>query len=86
MGASFFDIFSASVSLSVSFEHYEEFTQTLTFDPSNRCDPAQRAILYLYPLFDKFTGYYSDKPDEIIEWFIPVAPPNNYEFVVECLG
>jgi hypothetical protein len=86
VGASFFDIFSASVSISVSFEHGESFTETLTFDPSGRCNPDQRAILYLYPLFDKFTGTYSDRPGEAIDWFIPVAPPNNYEIVVECLG
>jgi hypothetical protein len=86
VGASFFDIFSASVSIGVSFEHSETFTETLIFDPTGRCDPDQRAILYLYPLFDRFSGYYSDDEDEIIDWYIPVAPPNNYEFQVECLG
>jgi hypothetical protein len=86
VGASFFDIFSASVSVGVEFTHEQEYTETLIFDPSGRCDPNQRAILYLYPLFDRFSGYYSDAPEEIIDWYIPVAPPNNYEFVVECLG
>jgi hypothetical protein len=86
VGASFFDIFSASVSISVSFEYSESFTETLTFDPSGRCDKNQRAILYMYPLFDRYTGWYSDNPGQEIDWFIPVPGPNNYEIAVECLG
>jgi hypothetical protein len=86
VGASFFEIFSASVSISVSFDYSESYPETLTFDPSGSCDENQRYTLYMYPLFDKYSGWYSDNPSQQIDWFIPFGGPNNYEIVVECLG
>ncbi|KAH7392441.1 hypothetical protein DE146DRAFT_634581 [Phaeosphaeria sp. MPI-PUGE-AT-0046c] len=86
VGGSFFELFSASVSLTVSAEYTQSYAETLTFDPTGRCDPGQSAVLYMYPLFDKYTGIYANDVNTAVEWFIPVAPPINTFIDVECLG
>jgi hypothetical protein len=85
MGVNLFEIFSASVSITVTQEFSVSYTETLVFDPSGRCDPAQDAVLYFYPLFDQYVGIFSgDSTEYTIE--IPVEGANNYAIDVECLG
>lgn len=86
VGGSFFEIFSASVSLTVSSDYTESCFETITFDPTGKCDPYQTAVIYMYPLFDKWVGLYSNEPSKTVEWYIPVAPPLNTFPEVECLG
>jgi hypothetical protein len=85
LGANFLQVFSASVFISVAYES-TSYAETLTFDPSGKCDWTQHAIMYMYPLFDKYLGYFTDNPNEDVEWFVPVASPTNHRIEVECLG
>jgi len=84
MGADF-EIFSASVSISVTLEQSWTYTETITFDPTGRCEPAQDAVLYFYPLYDQYVGKFDDS-DTTITIMVPVEGDNNYEMDVECLG
>jgi|TARA_R110002003_G_scaffold38_2_gene2287 hypothetical protein len=85
MGVNLFEIFTASVSISVTQEYSVSYTETITFDPSGRCDPAQDAVLYFYPLFDRYLGMFDDADQEYTIW-VPVAGDSNYAVDVECLG
>ena len=86
IGANFFEVFSASVSISFGYEESMSYASTVKFDPTGRCEPNQRGIPYMYPHFDKYLGYFTDNPDEEVEWFVPVAPPINYRVEMKCLG
>lgn len=86
VGGSFFELFSASVSITISAEYTQSYTETLTFNPAGKCDPDQTAVLYMYPLFDKYVGFYSNDPYTNVEWYIPVAPPLDTHVEIECLG
>ena len=85
MGVNLFEIFTASVSISVTMEESVSYTETLTFDPSGRCDPSQDAVLYFYPLFDRYVGMFDDSDTEYTIW-VPIKGENNYSIDVECLG
>ena len=86
IGANFFEVISASVSISFGYEESMSYASTVKLDPTGRCEPNQRGILYMYPHFDEYLGYFTDNPDEEVEWFVPVAPPINYRVEMECLG
>ena len=86
VGASFFEIFSASMSVGFSFEQSQSYSETYTFDASGRCEPNQRAVVYFYPLFDEYVGAFSDRPSEEVVFHIPVQSEFNFEIRAECLG
>ncbi|KAF2828115.1 hypothetical protein CC86DRAFT_405127 [Ophiobolus disseminans] len=85
MEASLFSIFTASVSITTTLESSVSHTETVKFDPSGRCDPAQDAVLYYYPLYDYYLGQFDDS-DQQYEIRVPVEGANNFAIDVECLG
>jgi hypothetical protein len=78
-----FEIFTASMSLSVTQETSYSHSQTLTFDASSQCSAGQRAAVYFYPLFDKYKGVFSDSATVYDIW-IPLEGQSEHD--TECLG
>jgi hypothetical protein len=78
-----FEIFAASISLSVTQETSYSYSTSMTFDASTECALGQRAVVYFYPLFDKYMGKFSDS-DTVYNIWIPLE--GQYERDTECLG
>jgi hypothetical protein len=78
-----FEVFTASMSLSVTQETSYSCSTTITFDASTGCAPSQRAVVYFYPLFDKYMGKFSDS-DTVYDIWIPLD--GQHEWETECLG
>jgi hypothetical protein len=85
VGADLFSIFTASVSISVDQTYSESIQKGQSFTVGN-CP--NEAVVYYYPLFDHYGGWWSSNPDQEWSAWIPVAI-NGFaggRFVTECLG
>ena len=85
IGASLFEVFSASVSIEVSMEHTETIEKGMSFTVGN-C-PGE-GVVYYYPLYTKYVGSWSSAPNRAWEAFIPMNQGDFVagRFVTECLG
>lgn len=86
MSAGFFDIFSASVGISVSEEHSETIENGMTVTV-NSC-PSNRGYVVWDPIMDFYDGYFTDEPDQWYVVWVPTAR-NGYargEFRSICLS
>lgn len=81
----FFEIFTASMEISTSYEETHTITKQLTFT-SGDCPGS--AIVYWEPLFDKYTGAFSDQPDVTQEIWVSRTFQGEAEgrFVTDCIG
>jgi hypothetical protein len=81
------EIFTASVGITTSYEHSETVESGLTF--TVECDEAEEGVVWYYPLFNWYEGFWASDPNENIEVWIPRGGDNDFvqgRFVTECLG
>jgi hypothetical protein len=85
VSASLFDIFSASMEISTTYEESHTISKAMEFS-AGKCP--YRAIVFWEPVFSKYSGAFSDDPHKTIE--IWVARYLNGEpegrLVTDCIG
>ncbi|KAF1829316.1 hypothetical protein BDW02DRAFT_612135 [Decorospora gaudefroyi] len=77
----FFDLFTASINIEVSFEYTQSYSRSITIDPSKPCSTGQDAYMYFEPYFDHYTVM--DGNNEVHEIWIP---KDGGKMGVQCLG
>lgn len=84
MGASFFEVFSVSMSISMKYEETYEVSHSQEYT-AGECP--EFGVVYWEPVYDRYTGKFSNR-DEEQEYWIPRELNGNAEgrFVTECLG
>jgi hypothetical protein len=85
VSAGFFEIFSASLEISTSYEETNTITTALIFN-SGDCPGA--AIVYWDPLFERYTGVFSDNPGTTVEIYVTRKSNGEAEgrFRTNCIG
>jgi hypothetical protein len=74
------------MSVTTTLEESISYTESLTFDPSGKCETEQSAVLYMYPLYDEYVGFWNDQSSDFVTILVPQKGENNYKIEVECLG
>lgn len=83
VGASFFEIFSASVNAEVSQETTS--TSTSGIDVLVDCESGQEGIIYWYPVFTVYQGRYTPSGDNV-DFYIPDnSASGQSNFGIRCL-
>lgn len=84
VGASFFELFSTSVSAEVSQD--QTSTSAVGIEVNVDCDSSQMGIIYWYPLFTLYQGYFTPSGD-YMNFYIPDnSASGTSNFGVRCLG
>lgn len=83
-GFDFFEIFSASVSITTSYDTTTSSTEGVNVYVD--CDDGEEGMIYWYPLFTAYRGYYTPSQTEG-DWFIPEdSPESGTNYRVHCLS
>lgn len=84
VGASFFELFSASVSAEVSQD--QTSTSAVGINVEVDCDSGQMGIIYWYPLYTLYQGHFTPSGDFVDIWIPDNSATGTSNFGVQCLG